>query len=430
MAPPKQERLSVHLGGVHWMQIVSPPRWGKVLWLLLFLYLVLFPFGQFIRLPLPFLPPEVRVYATDILVGLIGVIWLFSLAGGRLARLRLRKEFFVFPTASLFSLLLAVGGLEPKEILVSSLYLIRLVSYFLFVGAVWDLVRTKEEQSLILNSLVCVGCAISVFGLVQYVIYPDLRVLLTFGWDEHLNRIVGTFLDPNFTSIILVFTLILLSSRVLHLRGVHWVQRVSPRRWAWALILVIFSALLLTYSRSGYLAFVAGMGALSYLARSPKIFLLSSAAILMGIFLLPKQTSEGTKLERTTSAILRIENLKEGVGIFREHPVFGVGFNTLRYTRPSLAEEKYGPSHAAAGIDNSFLFVLVTTGIVGFAAFINLAAVIVKESLSFLNRGRVIIIPTFAALFVHAMFVNSLFYPWALGWLALLLAGTLRAVKD
>lgn len=430
LAHPKGLHRGLHLRGVHWVQYISPGRWGKMLWFLIFLYLALFPFGQFTRLPFPFLPNEVRVYLTDVLVGMIGVVWLFSFERGPLSKLKSFPAVVPFLVAALFSLLLAIPHLEVSEILISSLYFIRLASYFLFAGVVWSLVKTKKEQSLILGSLAIIGIAVAVFGWVQYLFYPDLKFLLAVGWDEHVNRIVGTFFDPSFTSIILVFTLILLFGRALrssHLRGVHWVQHVSPGRWA--LLLVIFLALLFTYSRSGYLAFLAGAAAYSVITKNYKVVALGVLLLFSGIFLLPKQTSEGTKLERTASVLLRVENWKEGLALFKEHPLFGVGFNTLRYTRPGLVEEKYGPSHAAAGIDNSFLFVLATMGVVGFAAFVNLVVAIVKRGME--SKGsRAVLIPTLVAAFVHSLFVNSLFYPWVLGWLALLFAGTLRAVKN
>ena len=386
-----------------------------LLWFLLFLYLVVFSFGQFNRLPLTFLPAEVKIYFTDILVGIIGIIgtcfW------------KAKKEFpfarplFVFMVAAFFSLIVASVSLTASDTIASSLYLLRLVSYGLFFFTVWNLIKTNRENELILNSLIVIGVAIAVFGWIQYFLFPDLRALLTIGWDEHMNRVVGTFLDPNFTSIILVFTLILIL-------GVEPLN--GPIKWA--VFSVVLIALLLTYSRSGYLAFVAAIIVYSIILKNIRIGILGAVLLIGGIFLLPKQTSEGTKLERTASLNLRMENLREGWELFQVHPVFGVGFNTLRYTREPQAE-KYGPSHAASGFDNSFLFVLVTTGIVGFVAFINLLWQIIREVWS-VEKMRAILIPSFAALAVHCLFVNSLFYPWVLGWLVLLLAAGLRPSEN
>ncbi|MBI3289959.1 O-antigen ligase family protein [Candidatus Microgenomates bacterium] len=424
MAYPKQKSLGLHLRGVGIKQL---------LWFPLFTYLVAFPFGQFTRLPLNFLPGEVSLYLTDLLVGVIGVV---GVVWGKNKPTPLDKSFLLFITAALFSLMLASAALTPVQVAISSLYLIRLLFYGLFFSTIHSLIKNGSEKKLVLNSLLVVGIAVSAIGFVQYFLYPDLRALLMLGWDEHINRIVGTFLDPNFTSIILVFTLILMGS---HLRGEIGRSMSTPRRWVMGgcLGLLVFTALLLTYSRSGYLAFAASAAAYSIILPSSlragknlRIMILAAVLLAVGIFILPKQTSEGTKLERITSITLRVENLKGGLNLFQQSPVFGVGFNTLRYFRHErgrLAE--YGPSHSASGLDNSFLFVLVTTGVVGFITFLKLLREIIRESMGS-KGGRVIIIPTIVAVLVHSMFVNSLFYPWVLGWLAVLLAVTLRTGKD
>ncbi len=426
MASSKSKNLGLHPWGVN----------SKLLWFLLFGYLVVYPFGQFTRIPLYFLPGEVSLYLTDLIVGVIGIvggIW------GKNKITPLNKTFCIFLIAALFSLTLASTRLSLNQTLISGLYLIRLLFYGLFFSTVYNLIQNDKEKKLVLDSLVLVGCATAIGGLIQYFLYTDLRSLLFFGWDEHVNRVAGTFLDPNFTSIILVFTTLLIfglshqmtgASHQLtgasHLGGVRWLQQVSPARWI--LVSVIFFTLLLTYSRSGYLAFVAGLAVYSIILKNIRIWVLGIALLMVGIFVLPKETSEGTKLARTTSINLRIENWQESLELFLAHPVFGVGFNSLRYVRePGV--EKYGPSHAASGVDNSFLFVLATTGVVGFIAFLQVLKEIIIASWTNKN-ARIVTIPTLVALFIHSLFVNSLFYPWVLGWLALLLAAVLRPSKD
>jgi len=51
-------------------------KMGKIEKVLLFLYLILFPFGQLVRLPLKLGGiPEVNFYLTDIVVGFVGRNW-------------------------------------------------------------------------------------------------------------------------------------------------------------------------------------------------------------------------------------------------------------------------------------------------------------------------------------------------------------------
>ena len=61
---------------------------------------------------------------------------------------------------------------------------------------------------------------------------------------------------------------------------------------------------------------------------------------------------------------------------------------------------------------------LATGGVISFLAFLTLAAKILNSNFGnsgFLIRGTVI------AVIVHSLFANSLFYPWVMGIIAILL---------
>ena len=97
--------------------------------------------------------------------------------------------------------------------------------------------------------------------------------------------------------------------------------------------------------------------------------------------------------------------------IIKEKPILGVGFNTLRYYQKNLPENQAG-----AGLDNSWLFVLATSGALGFLGYLGIWG---KALNKFKNP---LVVSSLFALFVHAFFVNSLFYPWVMAWMWILLA--------
>ena len=134
------------------------------------------------------------------------------------------------------------------------------------------------------------------------------------------------------------------------------------------------------------------------------------------LFLLPRGEGIGVKLERLFSAKERIANWSQAVTIFSRYPITGVGFNTLRYARRqfSLLPEDWLDNHAAAGVDNSFLFVLVTTGIIGLMTF--LAALF-----QFFRKSSLIFRISLIGVVVHSFFLNSFFFPWIMFWLWILL---------
>ena len=65
----------------------------------------------------------------------------------------------------------------------------------------------------VINSLLAVSIASSVFGILQYLIWSDLTALKYLGWDDHLLRMVGTFLDPTYLGLILVLGIIIASEK-------------------------------------------------------------------------------------------------------------------------------------------------------------------------------------------------------------------------
>lgn len=392
----------------------------KVLWFLFFLYLIAFPFGQLTRVPVPLMSfPEIRIYLTDLLVGVVGCIWVIGwMIGKKRSVPSFTKELLAFLAVALFSLILNSPLFEGREVLVASLYLIRVSAYVLFYFALSSVLETAQEKKLLLSALIAVGSVLAVFGWAQYFLFPDIRPFIEFGWDEHLSRIVGTFLDPNFSALILVLAIVPLTFQLIKKKSVL----IS---FIW---IFVFVTLLFTYSRSGYLAFLVSMAAVSFLIKKPQVFFISVILIFLGTVLLPRPGGEGVQLARTASSIARVENWQESLSFTSDSPLFGVGFNTLRYVkeRKGLLEEPYGPSHAAAGVDNSFLFVLATTGIAGLVVFIALVTRFFRAAWETRTQEGNVLFVSLVAVVVHSLFLNSIFYSWVMGWMAVLLALTIR----
>ena len=151
--------------------------------------------------------------------------------------------------------------------------------------------------------------------------------------------------------------------------------------------------------------------------------------ILTVLFLLTIDTGvEGLNPFRTVSTKARIESYETASRIFLEHPVLGVGFNAYRYAQNEYGyrvSEKWETSHADAGTDNSFLFVLATTGIIGFSAYVYLWLRIIVSVRRRLNDGSqlsVVTLSSIVSVFAGAFFINVLFYPFIMAWLWYLLA--------
>jgi O-antigen ligase len=374
----------------------------KIINWLFFTYLVIFPFGQLTRLPNLFPKrPEVHWYLTDIILFLLILCWVLKIfiEKKRVTLPPLAKPICIFAGISLISLMVNIKNYEFEEFLIAWLYWWRWLAYGGLYFIAYDF-----KKYIPLKSLVVVGGAAAVFGLIQYFFWPDLSSLEALNWDPHYYRLTGTWLDPGFTGIILVLSLIL-----------WWGTNQAGGIWVGVLL---YLSLALTYSRSSLLALFMAVAFYSWLKKNYRPVILITVLLVATILCLPRSPGgEGVKLERVTSAKSRLENWQQTITIFKQKPILGIGFNVFRYAQDgSLA------SHAAAGSDSSLLLVLATTGMIGLAAYLGYWWKIFSLSLSKKTKPfSLVVLSSAVALLTHSWFNNTLFYPWVMGWWALIL---------
>jgi hypothetical protein len=317
---------------------------------------------------------------------------------------------FVAGSAWVFSLLI----FRQVEVLYGVLYLLRLSAYFYFLIYIWNFARKGiKNKNLLINSLLAVSVASALFGWIQFVWIPSIKPFFTWGWDEHLFRLVGTFLDPTYLGLIVVFGLIIAMNLFIETKAKGYLF----------LTMFLLGSLAFTYSRASYLAFLVGVAFIGIYKKKVRIIAFSILALLMLVLLLPTSANHVLRFTRSFSAVARIENYKTTFQIFSKSPAIGVGYDNL-----CLAYQKYVglqsfSSHSCSGSDSSLLFVLATTGVVGFIVF---TFALVKIS-GFLTPGlgSRVLIPTFVALLIHSLFSNSMFYSWIMGWMVILLGAGL-----
>lgn len=229
-----------------------------------------------------------------------------------------------------------------------------------------------------------------IFGLIQYLIWPNFTYFNSLNWDPHLYRLVSTFFDPTFTALIYLSLII-----------IAFLKNKFPLR---KIVLIIsYLAMVLTYSRSTYLSFLVAFIFIAYQKRNFKIFILSLILITSTILCLPRFEGEGTKLERTSSISSKIENYKEAFNLFLKAPIIGHGYNNLSYIR-SINNQN---SHANSGFDSSLMTILTTTG--GIGLFLFILGFNKTFNQSNLTQKTILI-----SIFFHSLFANSLLYPFIL----------------
>jgi O-antigen ligase len=373
--------------------------------------LLFFPFGEIIRIDLGnniFLKP---VDAISILIFVwTSVMYIRS----EEYRKSLQWYFFLFPAIGLISLLINTFWLKPNEFLSSLLYLVRWVAYLSVFFAV---IKFDNGFIKIFKSfLIADGVIVLFIGFLQFFFYPSLRDLFYQGWDEHLYRMFSSFLDPNFVGAFFVLYLIFIAGFLFaNLKNRKAITFYS------LLLVVTLVAIFLTYSRSALIMLVVS-GITFFILKQKKKFILLLLGILtlFIVVLSPFFYIENLDLFRFNSSLSRLSDIGNAITIFKDHPLIGVGFNSYRYAQIHyhfVNPNSLFPSHSAAGTDNSFVFILATTGVIGLITYFYLWYQLLKKAKLTKNKYPVVFISSVIGIFVNSLFNNSLFYPEIMLWM-------------
>lgn len=306
----------------------------------------------------------------DILIVLFAITNLFSQNNFKIKN----RYILIFALITIISNLLYFNN-------IAWLYLLRLIS---LISLILYPPQFTQYQTKFINIILITSIII---GYIQYFVWPDFTVMSSQNWDPHLYRLVGTYFDPTFTGLIFLFILIYIYFSKYKLKNI--------------LLFITYIAIALTYSRSTLLSFIIVFSYISYIKKNRNLFIISLIIFLSTLLILPRMPGEGTKLERTSSILAKIQNYQEGISIFAKNPVIGIGYNNI----PSLNYKNNLFSHSNSGFDSSLLTIAITTGIIGFM-FLLLGLYFEY------THGNLFYQSLLLSIFIHSLFANSLFYPY------------------
>lgn len=325
----------------------------------------------------------------------------------------LKKPILIFIVVALLSLLVNFFNYTLSNFLVSSLYLFRFVLYVCLYFIVIEFNNDYKKKIPLL--LFASGSVVIILGYIQYLFYPSLKNLFYLGWDEHLYRMFSTFLDPNFAgvffSLFFIYSLTFINKSIKDNKELFFYSLVS---------IAALVSVYLTYSRSGLIMLLVSVLVYLLLKNKRKLVLSAVALLILIIFIIPKSfKTEGTNLLRVNSSTARIESFEQAIEIFQKQPVFGVGFNAYRYAQNKyvgLNTTYWETTHSGAGTDNSFAFILSTTGIIGFISYIYLLYKMLALARIKKNIFAPVLFAVIPGLMVSSLFINGLFYVLILEW--------------
>jgi hypothetical protein len=304
-------------------------------------------------------------------------------------------------------------GFSTFELALSLAYLARWMLYFGVYLVLINIVKRADVNG-IWSAVESTLLIFAAFGVVQaaflpgfaQIVYPESRAYL--DWDPQGHRLVSTVLEPNIAAaMLLVGLLVQLAQLSVGVRIPRW----RP--------LLLFVALVLTLSRSGALGFVAGIGTILLVRGLSKRLLrwIFAVGVLVAVAL-PKLLTFAAaygKFSTSGSAAARVVSWLQALRVFRDHPFFGIGFNTFGFVQERYGYTRFGA--AAYSSDGGLLFIAVLTGVVGVSVYIWLLWAIVRRcrtiwrdpEVAAAHRGLAIgTTAVIVGLCVDSLFVNSL----------------------
>lgn len=309
-----------------------------------------------------FLGQQINAYVYELPLVIFTLYLLFRYKNEPVKQILHKTPTIVYLPGYLLLIFIFTAAFYPVHTnVVGFLYLARLIMYLTFFIYLYYYAEKENKFKRILwRGIASITGATVFLSAVQYFLYPNLRNISYLGWDPHWYRVVGTYLDPPVTGAIFGMLFIY-----------FFYSQISVK-WKVLIMTLLFTGVAFTYSRGTFLAFFLVLPFLFFKRR----MLLGVAVMLFILCLifavLPRPYGESVNLMRTFSIQSRIENYKEAVTLWAKHPLIGVGYNRIRYTRDNatfLNNKDLQNNHAGASFHSSFLIMLVTGGVIGLGLF-------------------------------------------------------------
>jgi hypothetical protein len=304
---------------------------------------------------------------------------------------KINLNFLVFIFFILISLTITIPkvyflGIEENLKILS--YLVRFSNFYMFSYLLYQhLYFNIISKASLIKILRTNFYVLTILNIVQLIFFSNLGFLAVHGWDPHINRLTGTFLDPNFMAFYLclyfVLNEVLIKSK--------WISIIS--------IISIF----LTISRNGIITFIIIYLIINF-KKLKKLFLIT--VILFTVALIsPNFISRFQGFQdHNDSSYLRIGSWFQATQVFVFGGGEGVGFNNYKNSLINwnlISIDDYDAHHSTSS-DSSLLFILSTTGVIGLILILLLLLSFIKNKYSL---GVVL------GLLFNSLFINSFFYP-------------------
>jgi len=320
--------------------------------MVIFLLFFLFSLGQIGRIS--FFNQQVNFYLYELVMAILLLFYFLKLKFAPFKKLFKKKQWIFWGFGYLlFSFFLSFFKYSIFENIISFLYLFRLFFYFTFFVYFYFFCQKKSKNNLSVGFLVFSFLTI-VSSFIQLFFYPSLRNLIYLGWDEHQNRVFGLFFDTS------------LAASVYGLLFLFW---LNYEKYKFFCFLPFFFILLyFTYSRFAIFSFFIALFLFFLKKSSVKKFFLILTTFVFLLILFPQKSGIGVNLNRFFSIESRIKENILGIKMGFKNPLFGIGYNRIRFFRQRenlIWRSDFNIYHGATSFQSTYVTIFVSSGIFG-----------------------------------------------------------------
>ncbi|MEP6952631.1 MAG: O-antigen ligase family protein [Solirubrobacteraceae bacterium] len=256
-----------------------------------------------------------------------------------------------------------------------------------------------------LGVLVGLALVLSGIGFVEYAtrhLFFNPKVIASNQLEDYF-RVNSLFFDPNIYGRFLIIVMLLVTGWLL------WAREKREVIAGAVLLLVLWAALVVTFSQSSFASLLVGLavlGAMRWSAR--RALALSAAALVVGIGvialapgLVKVDLGSSKSAQKSTSG--RYDLISGGVGLWRDAPVFGQGSGS--FPRAYRRAEKVSAERATSASHTIPITIAAEQGLLGLLAYLALlvAALARLGHNAHYAAERAAVLAAFVALVAHTM---------------------------
>jgi O-antigen ligase len=365
MASPSQETVTSLAGLLaFFVLLVADPKIGLLTWL------VLYPFlGESISINLGAGLPDLTL--TRFCVAFLTVTLLAQIATHQRPMFKITK---VDMAALAFFLALGASTLaanDPVWAFQYSLdrYFVPLLMYFI----ARNLTDSRQDVEWLLNALLILSFYSAIYLIYEHLIVGT-KVSADYGYAVRIVR--GLLGGPHVFGLVFTMALPFTVQRYLE------TQQPTKRMLYLALVGLFLVGIFLTYKRGTWLSAVVSFLVLQFMhPRFRRFFLVLLIVASLVLIFAGDQLTDSAAAERLNDDLETGNNRtniwEEVIELWKKRPIFGYGFDQFRY----LSDE-YG------AVENFYLFILVSVGIVGLLPFLALLLFVVRDSAMIYRQSK------------------------------------------